>query len=208
MVCIRNAGEACIIPLNMRIGIFGGSFDPVHLAHLVLAEQCREQARLDRVLFVLAPRPPHKLDKTITAYRHRREMLELAIAGYPVFQISDLERDRTGPSYTVDTLRELHQQQAGNEFFLIIGSDSLRDMPLWREPEEIAKLATLLVVERPDAAIPGDLSIPFRVQRIQSPLLEISSTDIRQRVQAGHSIRYLTPRAVECYVEAHGLYRG
>jgi nicotinate-nucleotide adenylyltransferase len=191
----------------MRVGVFGGSFDPVHFAHLILAEQCREQAALDRVLFVLAPRPPHKLDKAITAYRHRREMLELAIAGYPVFQISDLERDRTGPSYTVDTLHELQNQQPADEFFLIIGSDSLRDLPSWREPAEIAKLATLLVVDRPDAPAPAELPIYFRMQRIASPLMEISSTDIRQRVQAGRSIRYLTPRAVECYIEAHGLYR-
>jgi nicotinate-nucleotide adenylyltransferase len=192
----------------MRVGVFGGSFDPVHLAHLILAEQCREQARLDRVLFVLAPRPPHKLEKSITPYRHRREMLELAIAGYPAFQISDLERDRTGPSYTVDTLRELRQAQPGDEFFLIVGSDSLRDLPMWREPEGIAKLATLLVVERPDAPAPAELGVPFQVQRITSPLVAISSTDIRQRVQAGRSIRYLTPRAVECYIETHGLYRG
>jgi nicotinate-nucleotide adenylyltransferase len=187
------------------MGVFGGSFDPVHLGHLILAEHCREQARLDRVLFVLAPRPPHKLEQSISAYHHRREMLELAIAGYPVFQISDQERDRTGPSYTVDTLRELRQQQSDGEFYLLVGSDSLRDLPSWREPAQIAALATLLVVERPDSPIAVDTS-PFHAERVAMPLIQISSTDIRTRVQAGKSIRFMTPRAVECYIESHRLY--
>jgi nicotinate-nucleotide adenylyltransferase len=191
----------------MRVGVFGGTFDPVHLGHLILAEQCREQARLDRVLFVLAPRPPHKQDKAITPYHHRRTMLELAIAGYPAFQVSDLERDRTGPSYTIDTLRELKRQQPGDEFFLLVGSDSLRDLPTWREPAQIAELAALLVAERPEFPLPGDAG-PFHLKLVAMPLIQISSTELRQRVSTGHSIRYLTPRAVECYIETHRLYRG
>jgi nicotinate-nucleotide adenylyltransferase len=191
----------------MRFGVFGGTFDPVHLGHLILAEQCREQARLDRVLFVLAPRPPHKLDQSITPFHHRLEMLELAIAGYPAFQISQIERNRDGPSYTVDTLRELRQQQPGDEFSLMIGSDTLADLPNWREPVEIAKLTTLLVAERTDS--PADLPLPvaFKRERVRMPLIQISSSDIRERVCQGRSIRYLTPRAVECYIATHRLYR-
>jgi nicotinate-nucleotide adenylyltransferase len=190
----------------MRIGILGGSFDPVHLAHLIMAEQCREQARLDQVLFIPAARPPHKLAKTLAPFHARQEMLELALAGYPAFQISLVEKDRPGPSYTLLTLEQLQRDRPGAALFLLLGSDCLPDLPGWHQPEAIARLAELLIVARPESASTTPPAY-FRWQRIDCPLLEISSTDLRKRVAQGRSIRYFVPRAVECYIEQHGLYR-
>ncbi len=191
----------------MRVGIFGGTFDPVHLAHLVMAEQCREQAKLDRVLFMPAARPPHKLDRTLTPLDRRIEMLQLATSGYPVFQVSEIEKNRPGPSYTADTLRQLHDERPEDELFLLLGSDTLRDLPCWYQPAQIAALATVLVVCRPQDVQPPEPPAGFRCQTIASPLLDISSRDLRRRVAERRSIRYLVPRAVECYIETHGLYK-
>ncbi len=190
----------------MRIGVFGGSFDPIHLAHLILAEQCREQAKLDRVLFVPAFRQPLKGHLHHAKFEQRVEMLQLAIAGYPIFQVSEVEKGRD-PSYTVDTLRSLREQHPGDELFLLVGTDCLPTLPDWYAPEEIAKLATLLVAVRPDSPAGVEPPAYFRVQRITMPLIALSSTDLRERVRHGRSIRFLIPRAVECYIEAHKLYR-
>src|SRR5882762_9450434 len=129
----------------MRIGVFGGTFDPVHLGHLILAEQCREQATLDQLLFVPALLPPHKRQQPLTSFAQRVEMLALAISGHAAFRVDELEKERTGPSYTVDTLTQLQQQRPGDEFCFIIGSDSLHDLHLWYQPRRIIELATLLV---------------------------------------------------------------
>src|SRR5438876_207069 len=133
--------------MAMRIGLFGGTFDPVHVAHLILAEQCREQGRLDEVRFVIAARPPHKPQPAVP-FAQRVEMLSLAISGQPAFRVEELERDRPGPSYTVDTLEELRRRHPDAELVLIIGSDSLHDLPLWYEPVRILQLAELLVTAR------------------------------------------------------------
>jgi nicotinate-nucleotide adenylyltransferase len=191
----------------MRIGVFGGTFDPIHLGHLILAEQCRDQGGLDQVLFVLAARPPHKLDAPLSPFRQRLEMLELAISGQSGFQISRIEEHRPGPSYTADTLRELVEQQPGLEWFLLVGADTVRDLGMWYCPDQVAAMAQLLVVGRAGIPLPSEPPSPFRWQVVTMPLLEISSTDIRQRLQAGRSIRYLVPRAVECYIDQHRLYR-
>jgi nicotinate-nucleotide adenylyltransferase len=200
----------------MRWGILGGTFDPVHLGHLILAEHCREQARLDQVWFIPAARPPHKQERQLTLFDQRVEMLQLAVAGNPSFRVDSLEKDRPGPSYTADTLRELHQRYPGDEFFLIVGADCLPDLPSWYEPVRVAELAVLLIATRPGwsawplerlrsaLALPADK--PLRLQVVQIPLLGLSSSDIRQRVPEGRSIRYLVPRSVECYIEAHRLY--
>jgi len=189
----------------MRIGVFGGTFDPVHLGHLILAEQCREQGRLDQVLFVPAARPPNKGDDAITPFLHRVEMLALAVAGHPGFAVDPLEKERAGPSFTVDTLAELHRRHPGDEFWLLLGSDTLADLPHWREPARIAELAGLMVVERPGTTVP---ETGFgRLQRVQSPRIDISSRDLRRRVAEGRSIRYLVPRAVEAYIQDKHLYR-
>ncbi|MFT3881855.1 MAG: nicotinate-nucleotide adenylyltransferase [Gemmatales bacterium] len=189
----------------MRIGIFGGSFDPVHNAHLMLAEQCREQGQLDRLLFIPAPRPPHKHNSNVAGFDDRVAMLRLAIAGNPQFELDTCEQDRPGLSYTVDTLRYLHQRDPGNEWLLILGGDSVRDLELWREPHGIASQCKLLIVQRPgvQAILPPDY---FHYQIIDSPLIDISSTAIRNKLAAGQSIRYLVPAAVEEYIRAKKLY--
>jgi nicotinate-nucleotide adenylyltransferase len=201
----------------MRIGIFGGTFDPVHLGHLIMAEQCREQGRLDQVWFVPAARPPHKSEHVITSFDRRLEMLALAIAGNPAYQANPIEKDRPGPSFTVDTLETLHQQQPEDEWHLIIGSDSLYDLPGWRGPERILQLAGLVIVPRPsypvwpESQLRASLHLPegatLRQMVIHMPLIEISSRDLRRRVAEGRSVRYMVPRAVECYIEQHGLYK-
>lgn len=200
-----------------RIGIFGGTFDPVHLGHLILAEQCREQARLDQVWFVPSARPPHKLDRELAPFAQRVEMLTLALAGYPVFQIHELEKDRPGPSFTVDTLAELQRRHPEFDFHLILGSDCLPDLPNWHEPARLAQQAGLLIVSRPSwpvwpadrlrAALGLPMHVTLRQQEVQVPLLEISSRDLRRRCAEGRSIRYLVPRSVECYIDNHHLYR-
>src|SRR5439155_8609648 len=132
----------------MRIGVFGGAFDPVHYGHLILAEQGREQARLDAVWFVPAARHPFKADSTATAFERRAEMLNLAIAGHPAFRVDEIEKDRPGLNYTADTLDELQRQHPADELFLLIGSDNLPELPRWHAPERIVRTAGLVVMER------------------------------------------------------------
>jgi nicotinate-nucleotide adenylyltransferase len=201
----------------MRIGVFGGTFDPVHLGHLILAEQCREQAQLDEVVFVPAARPPHKLEHELTPFSQRAEMLALAVAGHNAFQIDDLEKDRPGPSYTVDTLEELNRRHRGATLALLLGSDCLPDLVSWRAPARIIELAELVLVERPGWALwPAarlrsslalDPAVALRHHVVHNPAIEIASRDLRRRVGQGHTIRYLVPRAVEAYVMAHRLYQ-
>jgi len=200
-----------------RVGVFGGTFDPVHIGHLILAEQCREQAGLDEVWFIPAPRPPQKQRKPVTAFAHRVEMLSLAIAGNPSFRIDELEKDRTGPSYTVDTLQELTVRDPSLDLHFIMGSDSLRDLPVWHKPARIVELATLVIAVRPSHLVPPltelrqAMKLPettaIRLQVVQTLFVDISSTDLRCRVQKGRSLRYLVPRAVECYIQQHRLYQ-
>jgi nicotinate-nucleotide adenylyltransferase len=201
----------------MRIGIFGGTFDPVHIGHLILAEQCREQGRLDEVWFVPSATPPHKVGQPITRFEQRVEMLALAVAGHPVFRINEIENETAGPNFTVLTLTELHRRHPDAEFHLLIGSDSLADLPKWREPARILELAALLVMPRPGATrvsveeLRTRLSLPegapLRLGWVEAPQIEVSSSDLRRRVAEGRSIRYFVPRAVECYIQEKKLYR-
>ncbi len=200
---------------RMHIGIFGGTFDPVHLGHLILAEQCREEAGLDRVLFIPAARPPHKLEQPLTPFARRAEMLALAVAGNPAFQIDEREKDRPGPSYTVDTLEELHGQQPADRLTLLIGSDTLADLVHWRAPERIGLLADILVMARPGWPMASleearaALQLPASIRLaylVRAPQIDISSRDLRRRAAEGRSLRYLVPRAVECYIQTHRLY--
>ncbi|MFO0846497.1 MAG: nicotinate-nucleotide adenylyltransferase [Gemmataceae bacterium] len=199
-----------------RIGIFGGTFDPVHLGHLILAEQCREQGRLDEVWFVPAPRPPQKPGESISRFDLRAEMLSLALAGHPAFRVSEVEKDRPGPSYTVDTLAELHHLYTKDQFYLLVGGDSLADLPLWRDPAGIVARAGLLVMARPGSPLPSaeqlSRQIPGQpavsVQAVEAPQIDIASRDLRRRIAEGRSVRYLTPRAVEVYIHEKKLYRG
>ena len=194
----------------MRIGIFGGSFDPIHLGHLILAQQCLEHANLDEVWFIPAARSPHKQDGAHANDRQRVEMIEFAIAGHPSFLLSKTELERSGVSYTVDTLTQINEEQPDDELFLLMGGDSLDTFDTWRNPEKICRLATPLVVARPDSP-PVDLSKfkPYvdeqQMQEIErfafdSRMIEISSSEIRARTAAGQSMRYSdTPRGGKIY---------
>jgi nicotinate-nucleotide adenylyltransferase len=206
----------------MRLGIFGGSFDPVHYGHLLLAECCRDQCGLDEVWFVPAAVPPHKQQATLTAANHRLEMLRLATGGDTAFAVCTLELDRGGLSYTVDTLANIRADQPNDDLFLLLGADSLADLPNWRAPARICELALPVGVRRP--AIDGsaapepdfEMLAPLisaerleliRRQHVEMPVIGLSASEIRRSVAAGQSIRYRTPRAVERYIKTHGLYR-
>jgi len=198
----------------MRLGIFGGTFDPVHNGHLLLAEQCREQCRLDQVWFVPAGVPPHKLTRTLGAGKARAEMLELAVAGHDYLRVDRRELDRSEPCYTVATLAALQAEDPTRELFFLMGADSLAEFSTWREPRRIVELAELAVVNRSQAAVPelGPLrallgeTLASRIHFVTISGVDISSSDIRQRIRLGKSIRYMVPRAVECYIETHRLY--
>lgn len=201
----------------MRLGIYGGTFDPVHYGHLLLAECCREQCRLDQVWFMPAAAPPHKTAAHVAAAEHRAAMLELALGGHESLLVSRLELNRGGVSYTVDTLRALAAEDPSRELFFLMGADSLHDLSNWREPGAICELATLVIVGRPgqppidvgslSAWTSAERVARFEQHRVTMPLIDLTSRDIRRRVADGQSIRFRTPRAVEAYVQAHGLYR-
>lgn len=205
----------------MNIGVFGGSFDPVHYGHLLLAQQCLESSSLDRVLFVPVAHSPLRPRSPIADAKSRVEMLQLAIADHPQFAVSTIELDRGQVSYTVDTLRALREASPADTFFLLMGLDSLLDFPRWHEPREILSLAQLLVVNRPATSgataadawqvlrgyVTDEQIDTIRSSIIDSQQFEFSSTDIRQRVTSGRSLRFRTPRAVEKYIETQGLYR-
>ena len=198
----------------MRIGIYGGTFDPVHLGHLLLAEHCREQHQLDQVWFLPAARNPHKADSAPATGKHRIAMLNFAIAGMPEFSVCDVELQREGASYTVDTLAGIHEQQPDDELFFLMGEDSLTDLPRWREPERILELATIVAVNRGRATVEGHSAIAHfgsalaqRFVQASMPACEISATELRRRVASGQSIRFQTPRPVEIYIRENGLYQ-
>jgi nicotinate-nucleotide adenylyltransferase len=197
----------------MRLGLFGGTFDPIHVGHLILAEQCREACGLDRVRLVVAGSPPHKLGSR-TAVGHRLEMVRIAVAGHPAFAASDIEATRPGPHYSVETLEGIRRDHPEDELFFLIGADSLRDLPTWREPERIAQMATIVVVNRPGIEEIGETALPdfgpgsHRLLAVTIPPVGIASSDLRRRMAEGRSIRYMVPRGVEAYIGAHGLYRG
>lgn len=198
----------------MRLGIFGGSFDPVHYGHLLLAEACRQDASLDQVWFVPAAQPPHKPGRRLSEPEHRVELLHLATGGHDAFRVSRVEVDRGGVSYTVDTLQAIHDEFAARseslDLVLLLGGDSYRDLPTWRTPDKIVALAELAVVER---GPPGKPLQPLaelgahRVRRVSMPRVDLASRRIRRDVAEGRSIRYQTPRGVEEYIRAQGLYR-
>ncbi len=201
----------------MRLGIFGGTFDPVHYGHLLLAECCREQCRLDAVWFLPAATAPHKQDRQPTPAPQRIEMLELAVAGNPAFSVCRYESDRGGVHYTVETLAHFHEEEPGRELFFLLGADMLVDLPHWRDAARVCELAVPVVVCRGGCGpvdfgclrgIAGQERIGLiRRHQVEMPEIGLSGTDIRRQVSQGQSIRYRVPRAVEKYIETHGLYR-
>ena len=195
-----------------RLGILGGTFDPPHIAHLVMADQAWRQLRLARVLFAPAGQPPHKRGRLITPAELRVAMVQRAIAGHAAFELARVDLDRPGPHYTADTLALMRGLYPDAELVLLVGSDSLRDLCKWHAPARVAALAHFAVMRRPgaepdmqalEAAFPG---LAGRVSWVDAPWLDISSHDIQRRVRQGRSIRYLVPKAVESFIAEHGLY--
>ena len=194
------------------LGIMGGTFDPIHLGHLVAAEEARLRFGLERVIFMPNGEPPHKREYEVTSAEHRYAMTVLAVAGNPCFEASRLEVEREGPSYTVDTMR-LFREQMGAEarVYFITGADAMLETLTWREPEEIARLCEFIAVARPGysterlaEALPPDI---FRqVHVLDVPGVAVSSSDLRARAGAGESLRYLVPPAVAHYIETYHLY--
>jgi nicotinate-nucleotide adenylyltransferase len=192
--------------MGNRLGVLGGTFDPIHLGHLVLAEEARERCALDAVLFVPAGDPWMKAGRALAPAEDRLRMTELAVASNPSFAVSGLEIDREGPTYAVDTLRALHEREPRTELVFVAGADAIADLPRWREPEALLTLARFVAATRPGpdaAALPDHPAI----ETLEIPALDISSTDIRARVAAGRSIRYLVPDDVAAHIREAGLYR-
>lgn len=198
-----------------KIGLFGGTFDPPHIGHLILASEAVRQLGLSRLLWMLAPDPPHKLDQPITPLTHRLQMLKRAIADNPSFEISHLEIDRPGPHYTIDTVRQLSQLEPDADIVLLLGGDSLRDLPAWRLPADlVAEVSRIGVMRRPGD--PFDLSaleekIPGLTEKvvfIDAPLQDLASREIRRRVTNGEVYRCYVLPSVSEYIEEKHLYRG
>jgi nicotinate-nucleotide adenylyltransferase len=205
------------------VGVLGGTFDPIHVAHLAVAEEAREALGLERILFIPAAMPPHKVDRPVSEPQHRLAMVELAIADNPAFAVSRIELDRSGPSYTVDTLERLAASAQTDaepgadrerpDLVLIMSAEAFRDLRTWRHPERILELARLAVVPRdgfPDASraflaehFPG---FEDRASFLRGPRLRLSSSELRERAANGRSLRYLVPDAVAAYIGDHGLY--
>lgn len=200
--------------LIQRLGVLGGTFDPIHHGHLVAAQEARHQLGLDLVLIVPAGNPPHKPVRPISAAAHRLRMVELAIAGRSGFSLSRVDVDRPGPCYTVDSLALLRQEWgSGPVFYFIEGADSLAEITTWYQPQRLIQLTELAVVQRPGIELDLDhleTHLPGLVERlhwVQMPQLEISSSDLRARVRDGRPISYLLPDSVEAYIRQQGLYR-
>ncbi len=197
-----------------RFGVFGGTFDPPHIGHLILATEACKELSFDRLLWVLTPIPPHKLDQSITSLEHRLGMLELAISDEPNFELSSIEVDRPGPHYTVDTMKLLANQYPSADLTLLIGGDSLRDLPTWHRPADLVSACHEIgVIRRPDDSV--DLSaweqkVPdtqTKVRFVDAPLLDISSRAIRRRIREKLPFRYYLTPSVYKYILKHNLYK-
>lgn len=191
----------------MAIGLLGGTFDPIHTAHLIIAEEVREELGLDRVVFVPAARPPHKDEDAVTPFAHRFEMVRLAVQDNPGLDVSDIETERPGKSYTIETVREFKRRFGDEDLFLIVGADSLTAFTTWKDPMLLLTECRVVVVGRPGVALEeADPAIRERALVLETPLLEMSSSDIRRRAAAGRSFRYLVPPAVWTYIREKNLY--
>jgi nicotinate-nucleotide adenylyltransferase len=196
-----------------RIGVYGGTFDPPHVGHLIAAAELRHVLKLDRLLFVPAGRPPHKEHGGVGRDADRVAMVRLAIAGNPAFEVSSVDLDGGGPSFTADLLARLREELAPAELVFLMGGDSLRDLPGWHGPGRIAELAELGVATRPGVEVDVaavERAVPQtrgRIRVVEVPAIGVSSSDIRRRVAADQPIAYQVPAAVERYIRDHGLYR-
>lgn len=186
----------------LRLGLFGGTFDPPHVGHLLVAQDVAERLRLDRLVFVPARIPPHKQDDLLSPAPLRLEMVRALIRGNELFRVSEVELSREGPSWTVDTLRHYRDLNPDTELFLLVGADQARSFDSWRNPEEVAELATVVVMEREGTGASREEFLFVPVTRI-----DLSSTDIRARARQDRPIRYLVPDAVREIIERNRLYR-
>ena len=191
----------------MKLGIFGGTFNPIHMGHLLIAEAAAEALELDRVIFIPAATPPHKRPRVLAEARHRLRMVKLAIQGNPRFGCSDIEIRRGGPSYSVETLRQLRHAMPRAEYYFLIGADSLRELHTWREASELAELCEFICVARPGERATRARLRGGHVRRRPGHPAGNSSSDIRDRIARGASVRYLVPDAVRRYIQKTGLYR-
>lgn len=198
--------------MTARIGIFGGTFDPIHYGHLAIAEDARSTLNLDRVLFIPAARQPFKRDRMVAPAAQRLAMVEHACADNLAFEPSAIELERSGISYTVATLETLAQRRLGDLFF-ILGADALRDLPRWYQIEHMLTLAQFVAIGRPDVAVDQHelgRALPMLADRLtvlDGPQINLSSTELRQRIAQRRSVRYLMPDSVIDYIEQHSLYR-
>ncbi|MGE5279282.1 MAG: nicotinate-nucleotide adenylyltransferase [Deltaproteobacteria bacterium] len=188
----------------MKIGILGGTFDPIHYGHLILGEQVAGQLELDKVLFIPAHQPPHKEGHSILSARHRLRMVELAVRGNRRFSVSSIEIMRRGKSYTVDTLRAIKKTHPRARLFFICGSDLVSEIPTWKNVAEIHRLATFVLAKRPGY---GRRLSGRNYRKINVAQVDISSSFLRRLVRQGYSIRYLTPGSVVAYIKRHRLYK-
>jgi nicotinate-nucleotide adenylyltransferase len=194
--------------MTRRIGLLGGTFDPPHLGHLVLAEAAIQSLGLDQVWFVPAGRPPHKPTHRLSSARQRLAMVRRAVRGFQEFRVVAMEIDRRGPSYTVETLEVLQARSRRSDWWLLLGSDMLRDLPNWRRPARVVELAGIGVMARPGHSPSWPRRLRRgRLERIDAPMLEISSTELRARVSRNASIQFLVPEGVRAYIGSQGLYR-
>jgi nicotinate-nucleotide adenylyltransferase len=201
--------------MSQLIGLFGGTFDPPHIGHLILSAETRAQLGLDRLLWILTPNPPHKQGRPITALDHRLAMVKLAIQDDPGFELSTVDIDRPGPHYALDTVKMIAEQNPAASLVYLLGGDSLCNLPTWHRPAElVAALCCIGVMRRPGDAvdlpslekiIPG---LTARVRTVEAPLLDIAAHEIRRRVSEGRPFRYFLPPAVYDYIVEHNLYRG
>ena len=193
-----------------KIGIMGGTFDPIHVGHLMIAEAVWDEYKLEKVLFIPSANPPHKHD-VMTSARHCFNMTLLATCSNPHFEVSSIEMDRTGPSYTIDTIKALKKIYGDDtDFYFIIGADCIHELPSWHKIDELLKICKFIATKRPSYKL--DLSIiakefsDYNIQLLETPELEISSTDIRQRIKKGYSIQYITTEQVQQYIRKEELY--
>jgi nicotinate-nucleotide adenylyltransferase len=199
----------------MNIGVLGGTFDPIHVGHLLVAEEVRARLELARVLFVPAGQPWLKLNNAISPAQHRLEMVRLAIAGKAYFKLSTMEIERAGPTYTVDTIAQLQTElNAGDELFFILGWDNLNQLPQWHQPQRLMKMCRLVAVPRVDFPIPDLTSLEAAIPGLsksvillEEPRIDINASEIREKVAQGLSISQLVPEPVERYIKQHRLYR-
>lgn len=197
----------------MRIGILGGTFDPPHIGHLVLADCALESLRLDHLLFVPAGDPPHKRSATRLPAAHRAAMLEQALTLDTRFRLSWVDLDRPGPHYAVDTVQLLSEEYPGASFYFVMGSDSLRDLPTWHQPQKLIGLCHFAVMRRPTAQVSPAMhaavlpGLAERVVMIDAPQIEISSTEIVERLRTGKTVRFLVPQPVLDYIQSHHIYQ-